>query len=136
MVAKTREEFIAELYNQTTHTIFSESMTEIISYRLIKTTGRLTLDIIYQHPDTRYMGDDDGQYWVFKASNGYEVISRSRMDLYTNVIYVWGAKENTRSGTQNILDPVKRDREYDRIHVALQEWADQYKYLDNTTCWL
>jgi len=55
----------------------------LLAYKLIKTTRRLTFDILAQDADTIYMGDDDGAYFKFVASNGYEVISRSRMDIQT-----------------------------------------------------
>ena len=56
---------------------------KVLICRLIKTTRRLTFDIVYQDPKTIWMGDDDGEYHRFVASNGYEVISRSRMDIQT-----------------------------------------------------
>ncbi len=58
----------------------------IIKYELIKTRQRLTLDIIWQHPETIYHGDDNGDYFKFVANNGYEIISRSRMDIQTERI--------------------------------------------------
>jgi len=56
----------------------------LLEYALIKTTRRLTFDIIFQDPSVTYMGDDDGEYFIFTASNGYQVISRSRMDIQTD----------------------------------------------------
>ena len=43
----------------------------VLTCRLIKTTRRLTFDIVYQDPKTIWMGDDDGDYYRFVASNGY-----------------------------------------------------------------
>lgn len=65
----------------------------VLKYRLIATTRRLTFDIVYQDPSTIWMGDDDGEYFKFVASNGYEVISRSRMDIQTERIWILGAKQ-------------------------------------------
>lgn len=100
----------------------------VLVARLIKTTRRLTFDIIYQHPDTIYMGEDDGEYFAFTASNGYQVISRSRMDIQTERIWLLGAKhkEESRSGTMVFSSDEKRDKAYDEFVIALEEWADAF----------
>ena len=69
---------------------------KLIECKIIPTTNRLTFDITWQHPETRYMGEDDGDYYKFVASNGYEVISRSRMDIQTERLWLLGAKESDR----------------------------------------
>ena len=56
-------------------------MTLLLNYRLVRTTGRLVFDIHYQDYGTIFKGEDNGDYFHFVASNGYEVISRSRMDI-------------------------------------------------------
>ena len=102
-------------------------MSEIIlECRLIKTTRRLTFDIISQHPSTIYMGDDDGDYFKFTSSNGYEVISRSRMDIQTERIWLFGAKylDEPRSGSMVFSSDEKRDVAFDKFVIALKEWAD------------
>lgn len=97
----------------------------LLRFRLIKTTRRLTFDIDYQHPKTIYAGPDDGQYFKFVSSNGYEVISRSRMDIQTERIWLLGAKheEEQRSGTMVFSDNEKRDIAYRGFIFALNEWA-------------
>lgn len=97
---------------------------DIIKYQLIKTKQRLTFDIEWQHPDTIYRGDDDGDYYKFVASNGYELISRSRMDIQTERLWLIGAKENERSGTMVFSSDEKRDKAYDEFELALKEWKE------------
>jgi hypothetical protein len=72
------------------------------------------------------MGDDDGEYFKFVASNGYEVISRSRMDIQTERIWLLGAKylEEPRSGSMVFSSDEKRDAAFDKFVGALKEWAD------------
>lgn len=99
-----------------------------ISYRLIKTTKRLTFDILWQRPETKYQGDDDGPYYVFKASNGYEVYSRSVMDIQTERIWLLGASTEDRaerSGSMVFGSNEKRDKAFDEFNKALVEW-DKY----------
>lgn len=97
----------------------------LLQYELIKTTNRLTFDIMYQHDRVTYMGEDDGQYFKFIASNGYEVISRSRMDIQTERIWLLGAKSegDPRSGTMVFSSNEKRDAAYTQFVQALDEWA-------------
>lgn len=97
-----------------------------IHYVLVPSTKRLTFDVIYQRPATIWMGDDDGGYHRFLASNGYEVISRSRMDIQTERIWVLGAKylepEGQRSGSMVFSSNEKRDHAEAEFHKALREW--------------
>lgn len=97
----------------------------LLIYRLIKTTNRLTFDIVFQHMDVTYQGDDDGDYFKFVASNGYEVISRSRMDIQTERIWLLGAKHDSeqRSGTMVFSSNEKRDDAHAKFMIALDEWA-------------
>jgi hypothetical protein len=99
----------------------------ILNYRLIKTHHRLTFDIISQHPDTRYRGEDDGPYFRYTATNGYEIFSRSRMDIHTERVWLLGAKDNRRSGTIPYSDNTKRDRCAYEYHSALSEWILLWK---------
>lgn len=96
---------------------------DIIQYELIKTKQRLTFDIHFQREDTIYRGEDDGDYYVFIASNGYELHSRSRMDIHTERLWLVGAKENCRSGSTIFSSDLKRDRAYDQFVAAISEWA-------------
>lgn len=97
----------------------------LLTYRLIKTTQRLTLDIVSQDPKVTWYGDDDGDYYTFTASNGYQVISRSRMDIQTERIWLLGAKrdQEQRSGTMVFSSNEKRDRAYGEFIKAINEWA-------------
>lgn len=96
---------------------------DIIQYQLIKTKQRLTFDILFQREDTIYRGEDDGDYYVFIASNGYELHSRSRMDIHTERLWLLGAKENCRSGSTIFSSDQKRDKAYDQFVAAISEWA-------------
>ena len=97
---------------------------DIIKYLLIKTKQRLTFDILYQREDTIYRGPDDGDYYLFVASNGYELHSRSRMDIHTERLWLLGAKENCRSGSTIFSSDEKRDKAYDQFVAAIEEWAN------------
>ena len=98
----------------------------LLTFKLVKTTRRLTFDILFQDERTIWMGDDDGDYHFFRASNGYEVISRSRMDIQTERVWLLGAKhaEEGRSGSMVFSSDEKRDRAYDNFILALKEWAE------------
>lgn len=102
-----------------------KNMRTLLIYRLIKTTRRLTFDILFQDPSVIYLGDDDGPYHHFRATNGYEVISRSRMDIQTERIWLLGAKhtEESRSGTMVFSSNEKRDLAYRNFVQAINEWA-------------
>lgn len=97
----------------------------LLTYRLIRLNRRLVFDIINQAPSTIYTGPDDGNYYKFIARNGYEVISRSRMDIQTERIWLLGAKANVddRAGTMVFDDNNKRDVAYAGFTQALTEWA-------------
>lgn len=97
----------------------------LLVYSLTKTTRRLTFDIIEQAEAVTYMGDDDGPYFKFVAGNGYEVISRSRMDIQTERLWLLGAKrhEEARSGSMVFSSNEKRDAAYDKFIAAINEWA-------------
>lgn len=97
----------------------------VLEYVLIKTKQRLTFDILMQSENTRYRGEDDGDYFNFKASNGYEIISRSRMDIQTERIWLLGASEHERSGTMVFSSDEKRDKAYDKFVFALNEWSEK-----------
>lgn len=99
----------------------------VLNYRIIKSHHRLTFDIISQHPDTRYRGEDLGPYFRHTAGNGYEIFSRSRMDIHTERIWLLGAKDNKRSATLPYSDNEKRDRCADEYHWALSEWIELWK---------
>jgi secreted PhoX family phosphatase len=101
---------------------------EILRYRLIRTTRRLTFDIDFQAPRTIYTGDDDGEYYRFVASNKYEVISRSRMDIQTERIWLLGAKHNEepRSGSMVFSSDQKAFNAHVEFIKALDEWAAHY----------
>lgn len=101
----------------------------LLKYQLIKTTRRLTFDIIYQDEKLIWMGEDDGDYYKFTASNGYEVISRSRMDIQTERIWLLGAKymDEARSGTMVFSTDEKRDKAYNEFNLALKEWAEHHR---------
>lgn len=108
-----------------TYVLYSggEMMNSLLEYRLIKAERRLVFDILSQAEHTRWRGDDDGNFHTFKASNGYEVISRSRMDIQTERIWLLGASDETRSGTMVFSDNVKRDKAFTGFQLALSEWS-------------
>jgi hypothetical protein len=92
-----------------------------LRYRLIKTRQRLTFDVIEQ--DMSFCGTNDDEYVTFEASNGVQIISRSRMDIQTDRLWLIGCKPNERSGTMVFSSDEKRDREFDRFQEAIMEWA-------------
>lgn len=101
-------------------------MQKLLDYQLLKTTRRLTFDIVFQAPATIFNGDDDGGYFTFTASNGYQIISRSRMDIQTERIWLLGATSLTgdhRSGSMVFSSNEKRDAAYLQFEKALNEWA-------------
>ena len=105
-----------------------------IKYRLIKTNRRLTFDILEQNMS--FCGISDEVYLVFKAKNGIEIISRSRMDIQTDRLWLIGCSPNERSGSMVFSSDEKRDREFDRFQDALTDWAnnaEQFKDLPQTT---
>ncbi len=98
---------------------------KLLQYALIRTTRRLTFDILWQDESTIYMGDDDGEYFSFTASNGYQVISRSRMDIQTERLWLLGAKhkEEARSGTMVFSSDSKAKKAHIEFIKAIDEWA-------------
>lgn len=98
----------------------------LLVYNIIKTKQRLTFDIFYQDPAVTFDGDDDGSYFKFVASNGYEVISRSRMDIQTERLWLLGAKskDEQRSGSMVFSSDAKRDSAYLAFIQAIDEWAE------------
>ena len=106
-------------FPQLSHNLEQE---DIIHYAIIKTKRRLTFDITFQHPQTRYAGDDEGDYYVFTASNGYQVISRSRMDIQTERLWLLGAATDERSGSMVFSTDEKRNIAYTQFQKAIEEW--------------
>lgn len=104
---------------------------EIIDVDIIKTDRRLTMDIKYQNPKFRFDGEDDGDYPVFTASNGYQVISRSRTDLQTERIWLHGGitDEHYRSGSMVFPNNEKRDKVHEEFTLALEEWYNHVSKL-------
>ena len=93
----------------------------ILSYRLIKTRQRLTFEVLEQ--DMSFCGKTDDDYLTFKASNGIEIISRSRMDIQTDRLWLLGCGPNERSGSMVFSNNEKRDKMFDLFQDALLEWA-------------
>lgn len=75
-----------------------------------------------------FCGATDDDYLTFKASNGVEIISRSRMDIQTDRIWLLGCQPNERSGSMVFSSNEKRDREFARFQVALLEWAQSAEF--------
>ena len=71
---------------------------ELLKYRLIKTKRRITFDILFQDTNL-FCGNTDDEYELFKASNGIEIISRSRMDVQTDRLWLLGCGPDERSGS-------------------------------------
>lgn len=111
--------------NDTLTTALMKARRVLLVCRLIETTRRLTFDIIYQDESTIYTGEDDGPYFKFVATNGYEVISRSRMDIQTERIWLLGAKykEEPRSGSMVFSSQEKTKAAKKQFIIALEEWA-------------
>lgn len=100
----------------------------LINYTLLATNRRLTFDILSQHEATRYRGDDDGEYITFAASNGYQVISRSRMDIQTERLWLLGALDNERSGSMVFSSNEKRDACMEKFQQAMREWCSWQRH--------
>lgn len=99
---------------------------ELLKFRMVRTMKRLVFEIQYQSPRITYNGPDDGDYFYFKASNKYEVISRSRMDIQTERMWLLGACNNVfgaRSGSMIFDNNEKRDKAYNDFLQALDEWS-------------
>jgi hypothetical protein len=111
---------------ETVNIMDPNSLKTIIKYSLIRTLGRLTFDIHEQDDDHRYWGPDDGIFWRFQASNGYEVISRSRMDIETDRIWILGGAtdgRSQRSGTMPVSSEETLTKMIPAYHKALHDWA-------------
>lgn len=103
---------------------------DILTYRLVQFRKRIVFDILYQRPDTIFDGTDDGDYFMFIASNGFQVMSRSRMDIQTERLWLLGCKNDShadRSGTMVFAMQEMCDKAYPGFHIALKEWADKVK---------
>ena len=101
-------------------------MIELLRYSLIKTKQRLTFDISYQ--DMRYFcGTTDDDFITFNASNQVQIISRSRMDIQTDRLYLLGCGPDERSGSMVFSSNEKRDKMFDRFQEALLEWGEYIK---------
>lgn len=99
-------------------------MRTILSYRLIKTRQRLTFEILKQ--DMSFCGKTDDDYLTYKASNGIEIISRSRMDIQTDRLWLLGCGPNERSGSMVFSSNEKRDKMFDLFQEALLEWSKSW----------
>lgn len=95
---------------------------EILKYRLIKTKRRITFEIIFQDMDL-FCGNTDDDYELFKASNGIEIISRSRMDVQTDRLWLLGCGPDERSGSMVFSSDEKRDKMFELFQDALVEWG-------------
>lgn len=98
----------------------------VLMYSLIRTTKRLTFDIHLQHPAFQHHGTDDNGYLHMTATNGYEVISRSRMDIQTERIWLRGGTLDEaahRSGTMVFSSDEKAAIAEAKFHQALKEFV-------------
>lgn len=93
----------------------------LMEYLLIKTTRRLTFDILYQ--DTSTINPMGSTRFRFQASNGYDIISDSRMDIQTERLWLKGNATDTRSGSMVFSSNEKRDLAAIEFQKALDEWA-------------
>jgi hypothetical protein len=100
-----------------------------LDYRLIKTKRRLTFEILFQ--DMRFCGKSDDDYLTFTASNGISIISRSRMDVQTDRLWLLGCGPDERSGSMVFSSDEKRDKMFDLFQDALREWAKKCEQFDN-----
>ena len=98
-------------------------MKTLLKYRLIKTKRRLTFEILEQELGW-WIGKTDDDFFTFKASNDVEVISRSRMDIQTDRLWLLGCGPDERSGSMVFSSDEKRDRMFNMFQDALMEWAN------------
>lgn len=92
---------------------------------LIKTKKRITFDILYQHP--RVTNSDPLNMKVFRASNGYEVISEHRMDIQSRRVWLLGASNDEpamRSGTLALPVQSMCDETFPEFLECLGQWAE------------
>jgi len=95
----------------------------LLRYRLIKTKRRLTFDILEQDKEF-FCGITDDVYSVFHAANGIEIISRSRMDVQTDRLWLLGCGPDERSGSMVFSSDEKRDKMFDMFQEALYSWGN------------
>lgn len=107
------------------HKIYGKPFsTVILECALIKTTKRITFEIVQQHCGVTN-GDENGSLY-FKASNGYEIISEHRMDIQSRRIWLLGASSDgpaERSGSMVTPTQEMCDDSFMGFQTALQEWA-------------
>jgi hypothetical protein len=96
-----------------------------LDYRLIKTNRRLTFEILSQ--DMRFCGKSDDDYMSYRAKNGVEIISRSRMDIQTDRLWLLGCGPNERSGSMVFSSNEKRDAMFNLFQDALKDWATNFE---------
>ena len=97
----------------------------LLVFRLIKMTRRLCMDIEFQADHVTWDKEDHEGYYKFTASNGYEVISRSRPAVETERMWLLGGKRHTEnhSATKVCGTNEMRDHEYEQHLKAIHEWA-------------
>lgn len=99
----------------------------LLTYRLIRTTKRIIFEIVEQTDEVTFNGSDDDNYYSFLASNNFMIISRSRMDVQTERLWLKGGTNDAiafRSGTMVFDSNEKRDKAYYGFLKAIDEWAD------------
>lgn len=105
--------------------IYGPSVGEVLlRCALIKTTKRITFEILYQAD--RVTNKSDTGILHFVASNGYDVISEHRMDIQSRRIWLHGAANDqpaNRSGTMAIPTQEMCDETFPEYSNALEEWA-------------
>lgn len=107
-------------------------MKRVLEYRLIATKRRLTFEILFQ--DMSFCGKTDDDFLTFKASNGVEIISRSRMDIQTDRLWLLGCGPDERSGSMVFSSDEKRDKMESEFHEALLEWAKVWFGAKESNC--
>ncbi len=107
-------------------------MMRVLEYRLIKTKRRLTFEITHQEMSFSGITDDD--YVTFTASNGIDIISRSRMDIQTDRLWLLGCGPDERSGSMVFSSDEKRDKMFDEFQEALLEWARVWFKAKDSEC--
>lgn len=105
---------------------------EVLKYRLIRTTKRITFEIVWQDPEITFSGEDDDNYFSFLASNNFMIISRSRMDIQTERLWLKGGTNDLvafRSGSMVLDSNEKRDKVYNGFLKAISEWGNTFNYV-------
>ena len=107
-------------------------LTTILKFSLTSTTNRLTFDIEFQADEIRFSSESAGRarksvfndsHYYFIASNGVEIVSRSRMDLHTEGIWLRGTDPDTHSGTVVFPSNAERDGFYSQMIEAIREFV-------------